>query len=296
MSFTPLSDNKLCVLCADASVHLLDIASSTCTPFSRVKKQFQVGRTVTYCPQTHYLLLVGNGAAPAMASDTKDEKVAPPRPTAQPLSNSGAVLVAWALKNLNRPKLMFTTKPSSKQPPSEVSVPLQWDSAWRSCVSPDGSFAAVLEPSSGWHLLETPQEGPCQEITLPAPQVSGNDSESGTDASVVTSIAWIADSCALTVRSDCKVYRVVLKTGEDSAAEEVTTGVAVASGAVVASLAGGQEDSEGPLGELPKGPIPLVVIEPEWEDGAALEQVQVPSVLCECSNLWFFVRCNKGIA
>lgn len=142
-------------------------------------------------------------------------------------------------------------------------------------MSPDGSYAAVLEPSSGWHLLSASEGGSFREIALPPPQVSGNDSESGTHAPVVTSIAWDDVSSALTAWSDGKVYRVQLQ-GE---AEVVATGVSVASGAIVSKSAGGQEATEGPLGELPADSTPLVVIEPEWEDGSTVDQVRDTPVM-----------------
>lgn len=138
-------------------------------------------------------------------------------------------------------------------------------------MSPDGSFAAVLEPTGGWHLLSASESSQFREIRMSPPKVSGNDTESSTGVPVVTSIAWDDTDTALTVWSDGKVCRVSLKAGP---AEVVATGVSVASGAIVAKSAGGQEATEGPLGELPEESAPFVVVEPEWEDGSMIEQVR----------------------
>jgi hypothetical protein len=66
---------------------------------------------------------------------------------------------------------------------------------------------------------------------------------------------------------------VKLEEGDEGTASVMSTGVSVASGAVVVKSAGGKEDTEGPLGVLPEDPAPLVVIEPEWEDGSTTHQV-----------------------
>ena len=86
--------------------------------------------------------------------------------------------------------------------------------------------------------------------------------------------------------------RVCLDAGSEGIAEVSTTGVVVAPGAVVTKAVGGQEASEGPLGDLPDDPAPLVVVEPEWEDGAAVAQVR----RCHCSTSpvgLFYLTSNK---
>ena len=220
------------------------------------------------------MLIVGDGSSPTAVRETSEGNPPHQLPAAPTLSQTHPRFAAWDLSNLNRPKLLFSSKSSGRQPPTEVPVPQSCAHAWRSCMSPEGDFAAILEPAGGWHFLSASEAGQLSEVQLPPPEVGdGSDSAAATGSPVVTSIAWDDVSCVLAVWSDRKLTRVSLNSSSQGAVEVAATGVTIASGAVVAKAAGGQEDAEGPLGELPDDPAPLVVVEPEWEDGSAVEQV-----------------------
>lgn len=242
MSFTPIPDGRLLVLTADASTFSVDLHTGRCSPDSRFRRGFRVGRAVTFHEPSATLLIAADGRATASA--------APGTHCAAARSPS---LAAWSLKSGSGPRFLASIKGARTEMPSDREF-------WRVQLSPDGRVVGVCESGLGWSIMAGP------EAKFEALQVQREDAG---EAARVTALVWEDATNALVGWSDGRVFRLDFEAMTSFYVPMRDVGVVLEEGSAMAwafAAASNAGDADG-------GPR-LAVLEAAWEDGAVTAEVQ----------------------
>jgi hypothetical protein len=236
----------------------------------------RVGRTLTYCPSSQVLLLIGDGTS-ENGPHSDSSFLRKPRP----LSHALPTLIAWNLaKGPNWPKLVYASKPvrSKTAPVPNVlgSGCIDVQRLWRSSRSPDGRFVTVREPEGGWHVLDATNPSLPDEIPLQRDSPDNHDGlHAHAEAQTVAAMSFSDSEKALIVWADGKVSSWACDPGSKARATLADTGLLLSDGACLINTAVRQNGVADASEQTEPDPsaLPVAVLEPEWEDGSALELV-----------------------
>eukprot|EP00892_Ulva_mutabilis_P011077 jgi/Ulvmu1/8341/UM042_0047.1 len=241
IAFTPIPDNRLLVLTTDASTFSIDLNTGRCSADRRFRRGFNLGRALTYHAPSQTLLLVADG------------RTAPGTPGGHCADTRTPSIAAWTLKPRSAPRLLASVRGARADSGARREF-------WRTQLSPDGRLVTLSEPHSGWSVMAGP------DAKFQALQVQREDA--GPEVRVA-SVAWEDETHALVAWSDGGVHRLEFEAMRSLYVPMRSVGAAVKEGSCLAHGYGGMD-----AGTQRGGMSTLVVLEPAWEDGAAVSHGQ----------------------